>query len=87
MHNTVGTHHNTVGTQHNTAGTQRPALGQWRRNPAKDALPSDHLHGGRSACGWGIGDLCVSLNQGWGTYLLSRATWIVEYRWLAAKIN
>jgi len=27
------------------------------------------------------------LGQGWGTCLLSRATWIVEYRWRAAKIN
>jgi len=23
--------------------------------------------------------------QGWGTYLLSRAAWIVHYRWWAAK--
>jgi len=23
----------------------------------------------------------------WGTYLLSRVAWIVEYRWRAAKIN
>ena len=25
------------------------------------------------------------LHQGWGTYLLSRAAWIVRYRWRAAK--
>jgi len=29
----------------------------------------------------------MSLRQGWATYLLSRAAWIVEYRWRAAKIN
>jgi len=28
-----------------------------------------------------------ALEQGWGTYLLSRAAWILEYRWRAAKIN
>jgi len=27
-----------------------------------------------------------SLDQGWGTYLLSQAVWIVEYCWWAAKI-
>ena len=27
----------------------------------------------------------ISLHQGWGTYLLSRAAWIVHYRWRAAK--
>ena len=27
------------------------------------------------------------LKQGWGTYLLSRDAWIVEYRWRAEKIN
>ena len=29
----------------------------------------------------------VALVQGWGIYLLSRAAWIVNYRWRAAKIN
>jgi len=34
--------------------------------------------------GWNVGDVS---NQGYGTYLLLRAAWIVEYRWWAAKIN
>jgi len=33
--------------------------------------------------GAGVKENCVP--QGWGTYLLSRAAWIVEYRWLPAK--
>jgi len=27
---------------------------------------------------------CVVLRQGWGTYLLSRAAWIIHCRWRAA---
>ena len=27
----------------------------------------------------------IDLTQGWGTYLLSRAAWSVDYRWRAAK--
>jgi len=29
----------------------------------------------------------ISLQQGWGTCLLSRTAWITEYRWRAATIN
>jgi len=27
----------------------------------------------------------IKLDQGWGTYLLSRSAWILHYRWRAAK--
>jgi len=30
-------------------------------------------------------NMLVSLEQVWGTYLLSRAAWNVHYRWRAAK--
>jgi len=29
----------------------------------------------------------LQLGQGLGTYWLSRAAWIVQYRWRTAKIN
>jgi len=45
------------------------------------SLPSIHI-----SCRWHSWIL-VCLVQGWGTYLLSQAAWIVENRWQAAKIN
>jgi len=30
---------------------------------------------------------CATLRPGWWTCLLSRAAWIVEYRWWAVKFN
>jgi len=29
----------------------------------------------------------MSIVQGWGTYMLSRAAWIVDYHWRAEKFN
>jgi len=32
-------------------------------------LPSQHLHGGWSKCSWGMGNLCIALNQNLSRFL------------------